>query len=194
MKNKRFLKLKLRRLYIKSKSLRWVVCLAVLALGSSVLALAQSVRFTGLIGDYTPQTSTDGPWVLRGEWSLQLTDAGTGNFSAVLTMVRSDEGAMTHGGLDATSARKAHTHHISLKNAAISPITNGFKIVGPATITGNGNPVFLPSQLEVDITGGSQVQFSNIKLIFQDPAASHFGTQALNGVVGHVQNANDNDQ
>lgn len=179
---------------MKNKSLRLAGWIAFLVLASSVVALAQTVRLTGLIGDYTPQTSTDGPWVLRGEWSLQVTDAGTANFSAVLTMVRSDEGAITHGGLDAPSARKAHTHHISLKNAAISPITNGFKVVGPATITGNGSPVFSPSQLEVDITGGTQVQFSNIKLIFQAPAAGHFGTQALNGVVGHVENTEGNDQ
>lgn len=177
---------------MKSKSLRWVGCIAVLVLGASAMALAQApIRFSGLIGDYTPQTGTDGPWVVRGEWSLQITDTGKANFSAVLTMVRSDEGALTHGGLDAPSARKAHTHHISLETAAILPITNGFKISGPATITANGSPAFSPSQLEVDITGGTQVKFSNIKLIFQAPAASHFGPQALNGVVRHVEKEDD---
>ena len=175
-----------------SKAGRRVGCIAILVLGASVMALAQApVRFSGLIGDYTPQTGTDGPWVVRGEWSLQISDTGTAHFSAVLSMVRSDEGALTHGGLDATSARKAHTHHISLTTAAILPLTNGFKITGPATITANGSPAFSPSQLEVDITGGTQVKFSNIKLIFQDPAASHFGTQALNGVVRHVEKEDD---
>ncbi|MGE5206819.1 MAG: hypothetical protein ACM3PW_14475 [Chlamydiota bacterium] len=177
---------------MKSKSLGWLGCIAVLVLGSSVMALAQApLRFSGLIGDYTPQTSTDGPWVVRGEWSLQITNWGKANFSAVLTMVRSDEGALTHGGLDATSARKAHTHHIWLRNADISSTNNGFKVTGPATITANGSPAFSPSQLEVDITGGTLVKFSNIKLIFQDPAAGHFGSQALNGVVRHVESAGD---
>jgi hypothetical protein len=35
------------------------------------------------------------------------------------------------------------------------------------------------------------VKFSNIKLIFQDPAAGHFGSQPLNGVVRHVENEDD---
>ncbi len=173
---------------MKSKSLRWAGCIAVVILAASAMALAQApIRFSGLIGDYTPETSTDGPWVLRGEWSLQINDLGKANFSAVLTMVRSDEGALNHGGLDVVSARKAHTHHITLKDADILPIANGFKVTGPATIMGNGSPVFSPSQLEVDITGGTQVKFSNIKLIFQAPAAGHFGSQALNGVVRHVE-------
>lgn len=180
---------------MKSKVLRWMGWMALVLLGSSLVALAQAPgRLTGIIGDYTLQTSTDGPWVVRGEWSLQLTNAGTANFSAALTMVRSDEGAINHGGLDDTLARKAHVHHIWMNNASISSITNGFKVVGPATITVNGSPAFSPSQLEVDITGGSLVKFSNIKLLFQNPAAGHFGTQAINGVVRHVESASEDDQ
>jgi hypothetical protein len=57
-----------------------------------------------------------------------------------------------------------------------------------ASITGNGGyPPFAPegqlSSLTVCVTGGTQVEFSNITLVFGAPASGHFGSQPINGAV-----------
>jgi hypothetical protein len=39
------------------------------------------------------------------------------------------------------------------------------------------------SQLTVCITGGTQIEFSNITLVFGEPASGHFGSQPINGAV-----------
>lgn len=75
-----------------------------------------------------------------------------------------------------------------IKGGTVTPITGGFEVSGPVTITKDGSPApFSPSELHVDITGGTSVEFSNIRLMFLgDPITSatiHFGTQAIHGVV-----------
>jgi hypothetical protein len=176
---------------MKEKAFRRLLQIGVFALAVSLAAVAQSstqMRFSGVINDYTPAT-VSGPWEIRGEWSLQLTgDSGKASFSAVLTMERSDEGVLLNGGGDfvTPAGRHAHTHHVMLDDGTVTPLANGFRVTGTATIAGNGNPppdFGILSPVQIDIVGGSIVQFSNIKLSFGDPASTHFGTLPFNGVV-----------
>jgi hypothetical protein len=157
--------------------------------------------FRGVINDFTP-TSDGGPWELRGHWSLTLKPCNRAgckaDFSAALTMVRSDQGVVVSGGDDfnntTPAARMAHTHHITLVDGQVTNIAGGIEIKGSAMIAGNGAfpPPFQKnldlSSLTIDITGGNAVAFSNIALTFGDQAASHFGTAPLHGVVRGVSN------
>jgi hypothetical protein len=151
-----------------------------------------------------------GPWELHGVWRLDLDrDHGTADFSAALTMENSDYWLTINSNPpadpDSPVTRTPHTHHITLKDAQVTwdpavvasscptasykpATTTGFMITGPASVTGNGGyPPFAPegqqSQLTVCVTGGTQVQFSNVTLMFGTPASSHFGTQGINGAV-----------
>jgi hypothetical protein len=142
-----------------------------------------------LISDYTPQ-SVSGPWEVRGQWSLKVKgESGTADFTAAVAMVRSDLGVTLSapgGSLNDPKARNAHTHHITLVDGTVTPITNGFRVIGKARITGNGiypPPFGQSSTLQIDIIGGNSVAFSNIKLTFGGDAAAHFGSQPINGVV-----------
>ena len=158
---------------------------------ASICALAQvpgDVRLRGTLSDYTP-ASVGGPWEVRGQWSLLLRGAsGVADFSAALTMGRSDLGVMVNGGgdLNSAAARNSHTHHITVNNGTLTPLANGFRVTGTATITGNGNfppPFGGSSTLQIDVTGGNSVTLSNIKLTFGGDAAKHFGMNAISGVV-----------
>jgi hypothetical protein len=165
--------------------------LAVLAAAFTIRALAQTqppVHLSGLINDYAPEgNSTTSQWEIRGEWNMTMQGAsGTANFSAALTMERSDYWLTLNPGSVLTPGdRSPHTHHITMVNAAVIPLPNGgFSITGPVSVTGNGNPALAGSTLEVDITGGSSVPYSNITLTFGGAAATHFGSQKVHGVVG----------
>lgn len=175
---------------MQSKNFRWPACAALLVLGMSIGALAQSPvpgNFSGFINDYTPGTlvSPVGPWEIRGEWSLMVTGVAGADFSATLTMVRSDYWIVLNPSeQDTPQDRVPHTHHVSLVNGIIIPITNGFRVTGTATITASGSPAgFSPSPVTIDITGGTSVPYSNIKLTFGSPASGHFGTYPLDGIV-----------
>jgi hypothetical protein len=145
--------------------------------------------FVGCFNDYTPQ-NVGGPWEVRGQWFLALDrESGTADFSAALTMVHSDLG-VTNGDLNNPKARAAHTHHITLVGGTVTALTNGFRVTGTATITGNGNyppPFGGSSSLQIDITGGNTVTFSNIQMSLMGDAATHFGSQPINGVVRSVK-------
>jgi hypothetical protein len=73
----------------------------------------------------------------------------------------------------------------------INPVTGGFQISGTVSlVTGNGSiapfdPTTPPaSTLQVCVTGGNEVPYSNMTMVFGGPAAmKHFGTQAVHGVV-----------
>jgi hypothetical protein len=81
------------------------------------------------------------------------------------------------------------------------PVSGGFVVTGTAYVTGNGaNPPFgNPSLVTICILGGTQnpsltgaqafVEFSNVTLTFAmgSPASTHFGTQAINGVVANCE-------
>jgi hypothetical protein len=164
--------------------------IGVLVLATSIGAVSENpkdMNFHGLINDYTP--STAGGWEIRGVWSLKVNaDSGTADFSAALDMEHSDLG-VPNGNLADPKARNAHTHHVSLTGGTITPIANGFRVTGAAIITGNG--VFPPpfgssSTVQIDLTGGNSVPFSNIQITFGGSAVGHFGAQPVNGVV-HVR-------
>jgi hypothetical protein len=165
------------------------VLIVMLAIAGAAWAQdGKQTKLRGLINDYTPAT-VSGPWETRGEWSLKVNwDLAKANFSAALTMERSDEGVLLNGGGDFTTpaGRHAHTHHVRLVNGDVTLLSNGFRITGVASVSGNGNvaPDFAQySPIQIDITGGSLVQYSNIKLSFREPASNHLGTLPFNGVV-----------
>jgi len=79
-----------------------------------------------------------------------------------------------------------HTHHLSVEGGYVTPISGGFEVTGPVTITKDGGPApaaIQGSSLVIDVTGGTLVEFSNITLTFKDGAVNHFGGQPLHGVV-----------
>jgi len=183
--------------------------LSLTLLVSAICASAQDrkpVHMSGLINDYSPATVKGGPWEMHGQWTLVL-HGGSADFSADMTM--SGYGKTATGDVDPTQAGvNPHTHHIRLTNVAViwnmidcptyaAPVpTMGFQFSGTVSVlTGNGsiapfetNPP--SSTLQVCISGGNEVPYSvpnsNITLVFGAPATTHFGTQAIHGVVRKV--------
>ena len=141
---------------------------------------------------------------MRGEWALDIQRSGTADFSADIAMETSDYGTSNATKVDPTNpaTRNPHTHHISLTNATVSydtsvcPVNNppttapGIVVTGTAPTTGNGSPAPFESQggskLQVCITGGSTVSFSNVTFVYTGPATGHFGSQPIHGVVTRV--------
>jgi hypothetical protein len=157
------------------------------------------VHFSGLINDHTPASVKNGPYVMSGKWSLAVDERrGTSRFSAAMDMETSDYGIL-QGNVDKDNpaTRGAHTHHISMTDGVLtldwparcpqfSPApTEGFAITGTAFITGNGQPAPFgnPSPFTLCVLGGNSVKFANITVTIGAPASSHFGTQAIHGVV-----------
>jgi hypothetical protein len=189
------------------KNLTWTVSvfsiLMLLAASASLAQYRGSVQLKGLINDYSPATVKGGPWEIHGQWTLNLQPGGaTGDFTADVTM----SGYGTSGGVANAllAGQNAHTHNIKLSNAtvtwnmdgcpAFSPATKqGFQIKGTVSLlTGNGsNAPFETdppsSTLHICVTGGEDVEYSvpysNITLVFGGPASTHFGPQAIHGVV-----------
>ena len=149
-----------------------------LALSAQGLAQGPVHKLDGTINDYTAALDAGGPWHITGEWSLKLEgDSGTGDFTAALSMVRADN-----------PARAAHTHHLALEGAAVTPLANGFRITGEAVLTSNGNLAgFSGSTADVQMTGGNAVSISNVTITFGGAAVGHFGDQPLHGVVTELR-------
>lgn len=185
---------------------RWFLFGIALTLAAGLMP-AQDLRlvhFKGVINDYSPSNVSGGPWEIRGVWSLDVDRTGAANFSADLTMETSDYGITSAAQVDPTNpaTRSPHTHHISLTNATVSydtsvcpansPATTGPGVVvsNTATTTANGNTAPFESKgastLQVCLTGGSLVNFSNLTLVYTGPATGHFGPQAIHGVVTQV--------
>jgi len=179
-----------------------------LAMGALTQALAGEldppppVHYAGLINDYTPSAAVvkGGPYEMRGKWSLEVDlRHGSARFSAALNMETSDYGiAQGSVNKDDPTTRGAHTHHISMTDGTISDdwsscptfspaVKGGFVVRGTAFVTGNGVPAPFgnPSPLTVCVLGGDKVEFSNVTLTFGAPANTHFGKQAIHGVVAH---------
>jgi hypothetical protein len=182
---------------MKRRSLCWMAGAGILVLAASAGAGSNpSVhgRFEGVISDHTPQDALGGPWEIRGVWSLTVKGHSVrADFSAALAMELSDLGTPD---LNDPAARVAHTHHITLVNAAVTSLSNGFRVSGPATITGNGKyppPFGGSSTVQVDVTGGNSVPFSNVALTFGGDAANHFGTQLVHGVVSSFSPGGDHE-
>ena len=184
-----------------------VTALLLLAAGTSALAQDRErkpvpVHFVGILNDYTPGSPSvkGSPWEMHGQWTMDLRPQwDTADFYADMTM--SGYGT-TDGAPDGTKGgQSAHTHHIRLTNVRItwnmtgcpaypSPVTTeGFQINGTVSlVTGNGsNATFEPmppsSMLQVCVTGGTEVTYANMTMVFSGPATMHFGTQAIHGVV-----------
>jgi hypothetical protein len=194
---------------MKSKFLSSIRALSLLVLIPSVCTLAQErrpVHLTGLINDYVPLLATvkGSPYEMHGQWSMDVDpQRGTADFSADMTM--SSFGKTADGAVDPTQPLQGpHTHHIKLTNARIAwdltgcpawatPTKMGFQITKTVSLlTGNGSnggfETTPPSStLQVCVTGGLDVPFSvtnsNLTLVFVGPATSHFGPQAIHGVV-----------
>jgi hypothetical protein len=158
-------------------------------------------------------TVAGSPYEMHGKWSLHLEERGTATFSAEMTMETADFAntdpthdpaklgphthhiSVTDGVIhdDPTDPINWKTHCPTFK----PPVSDGFVVTGTAYITGNGgNPPFgNPSPVTMCILGGTQnpsvtgtqafVEFSNFTLTFGkgSRASTHFGTQAINGVV-----------
>jgi uncharacterized Zn-binding protein involved in type VI secretion len=211
---------------MKSNTVSWVTAaVVVLGLGVGTTLRSQTptpTKFSGFINDYTPATGVGGPWEMHGKWSLKVhPDTGTADFSVVMTMEHPDSWIALNPGVppatpnvDNPAARSAHTHHITMTNATVSsdtsscpvdsPATTGrFVVTGQTTITGNGNPAPFeakgPSTLQVCITGGTEVTYSNVTLMFintppiTSPAVGHFGSQPIHGVVRVARGSDDDD-
>jgi hypothetical protein len=158
-------------------SILWrVASLVTITLALSSQGRAQSVeeRLAGAINDYTAALDAGGPWHVTGEWSVSRKgESGKADFSAALGMVRADN-----------PARAAHTHHVAVSDGEVTPLANGFRISGTATITSNGNLAgFSGSPVDIDVTGGNTLPFSNVTVTFGGGAVAHFGDQPLHGVV-----------
>jgi hypothetical protein len=198
---------------MNSRTLRWLVTAGAVLVSSGGAAagaaqveerqsfLSSDVHYAGLINDYTPSAAVTkgGPYEMRGKWSLEVNERrGTATFSAAMNMETSDYG-ITQGTVnkDDPTTRGAHTHHISVTDGIVnadwmtycpkfSPvITEGFVITGTATITGNGSPAPFgnPSPVTICVLGGGDVKYSNLTIAFGAPASSHFGPQAIHGLV-----------
>jgi hypothetical protein len=152
-----------------------------------------------------------GPWEMHGRWAVEINEwSQTATFSAEMSMETGDfmNPSMTFD----PGMLSAHTHHISMTDAKIVPgfagcptsvsptplTTTGFQIQGLVHVTGNGQPApfeipkgvtdptpsqLIASPLTICITGGTRVEYANITLEFGAPASTHFGPQAIHGVV-----------
>lgn len=159
------------------------------------------IHFAGVLNDYTPTDPTinGSPYEMHGQWSVDIDDRNHADFYADMTM--SDFGT-TNGVLDGTKGgQNSHTHHIRLTHVKVtwnmvgcptySPATTaGFQFSGTVSlITGNGSKAAFEmtptptSTLQVCVTGGTEVPFSNMSMVFGGPATKHFGTQAIHGAV-----------
>ena len=187
------------------KTARALITSALLLTATSLCLLAQErelvthLHLKGVINDFTPITAGTSPWELRGPWSLTLDrQSGTAKFSARLTMELSDFG-QTVTSVNAVD-RAQHTHRITLTTNTViynptdcppaplptPPYTARIEVTGTANIEANGSPApFGPSALQVCIAGGSDIEFSNITLVFTGTtgASGHFGSQAIHGLV-----------
>jgi hypothetical protein len=174
-------------------------------------------HFSGLLNDYTPPVAgapyeMHGKWSLDLDAARSAA-----RFSAEMTMETADFansdpnhdptklGPHTHhisvsDGVvhnDATDPINWTTQCPTFK----PPVTGGFVVTGTAFVTGNGgNPPFgNPSPVTICILGGMRnltlngaqawLGFSNFTLTFAkgSPASTHFGTQAINGVVARCE-------
>lgn len=193
--------------------LQALVMMVALGAGGAAAALAAGLprlpaHWGGLLDDYTAKTVKNGPYEMRGTWSLDLNQArGTAVFRAEIAMETADFANPDPTGDPAKLG--AHTHHILVSDGVLDPDPmawmtlcpasgngiEGFVVTGTAWIAGNGMnvPFGNPSDVTICILGGTStgipgtayVAYSNFTLTFEpgSHASSHFGSQAIHGVV-----------
>jgi hypothetical protein len=156
-----------------------------------------------------------GPYEMHGKWSLHLNEErGSAALTVEMTMETADF-ANTDPGHDPTKLGPHTHHITMTDGVIHNdptdpiwktqcptfkpPVSDGFVVTGTAYITGNGgNPPFgNPSAVTICVLGGTQsptvtgaqafVEYSNMTLTFGkgSKASTHFGTQAINGVVAN---------
>jgi hypothetical protein len=162
--------------------------LLALAVGAQPSAQSPApARLGGTIGDHVWVEAGPGfgAWFVSGEWSLQVNgESGKADFTASLLGVRSDLWVIQNSINPVTTTRSSHTHHVGISKGEVTSIPNGFKVSGTATITANGSATpYSSAPIEVEITGGNVLQFSNMKVTFLGVAIEHFGSQPYDGVV-----------
>lgn len=164
-----------------------ILLVMVLALGTPGHAQGTPpARVAGTFGDYVwvEAGAGQGSWYVSGEWVAQLRgDTGKGEFIGSLMGVRSDLWVQQTGVDPATTTRSPHTHHVGLLDADVSAIPGGVRLTGNAIVTTNGSVLYAAVPVQVDITGGALIRFSNVKLTFLGQAIEHFGSQVYDGVV-----------
>lgn len=163
-----------------------VLCLTAFASAINASFDTPSTRkLEGVINDFSPRSTLPaGPYLVNGSWSLQLHPNGRADFTASLTMVRSDLWFIETGGdPESQTDRNFHTHHVLVTDGQVSTVGNAIVVDGEAIVTSNGIQVFAGSTVRIEISGGTAVAPSNIKLIFGEPASSHFTNQPYEGVV-----------
>ena len=162
-----------------------------LTVGTRLAALSQDggqTRASGTFNDYVwvEVGAGAGAWHVTGPWSAKVNTAnGRGEFVASLLGVRSDLWVQqTKADPQNPALRSPHTHHIGIVDATVTLLPDGVRLTGAAVITTNGNVApYSGSPIQVDITGGSFVRFSNIRLTFLGVSIEHFGPQPYEGVV-----------
>ena len=170
-----------------------LVAAMAVAMGAHVLADenaggAPLRHVSGTFNDYVwvEAGAGAGAWHVTGAWTARMDGkSGTGEFTGSLLGVRSDLWVLQTFADPANPALRApHTHHVALRNADVSVIPNGIRLEGTAIITANGSVApYSSSMVRVDITGGSLIRYSNIKLTFFGAAVEHFGPQPYDGLV-----------
>jgi len=141
------------------------------SLGTAWAQSSSPTKLEGVINDFTDIGNAAGAWHITGDWSAHRQgNSGKVDFVASLTMVR-------------VSGGSPHTHHVGLFGADVSVTPTGYLITGQPALTTNGNVAFGGSQVSIEISGGSAVPSSNVKITFTGPAAGHFGELPLDGVV-----------
>jgi hypothetical protein len=143
---------------------------------------------SGTFNDYVwvEAAAGAGAWHVTGQWTARVKgNSGKGEFTGSLLGVRSDLWVLETFADPANPAlRTPHTHHVGLLDAEVTVIPNGIRLEGTAIITANGSVApYSNSTVRVDITGGSLIRYSNIKLTFLGAAVEHFGPQPYDGLV-----------
>jgi hypothetical protein len=149
----------------------------------------EQTHIAGTFGDHVWVEGSGagaGAWQVTGEWRVKLRGAsGTGDFVGSILGVRSDLWVQqTNANPANPAARSPHTHHVGLFDARLTVLPNGVRLTGTAVITVNGAAApYSGAPVQVDITGGGLVTFSNLALTFFGAAVDHFGPQPYDGVV-----------
>ena len=182
---------------MKNKPFEWATRITTVIVLVSIAAVAQNAtpkHFRGVINAYSPQTTsttgTTGPYEVRGPWSLKLNGNSTkANFSAALNMELSDGWVITENGSNFDPI--AEVPHSSRRSSRWGCLDNIYGRI-PNHRYGHDNTQWSPapispSPVTIEITGGTQLAFSNITLTFGVPGSNHFGTEPLSGIVQSVQ-------
>jgi hypothetical protein len=175
-----------------AKRLTWSAVVALMVFLVSTGGQAEGrkrLHLSGVLNDHT--LAMFGSWEMHGTWSMDVDDrTGKADFTAVMTMERADlffvpPPAGTGADANSLAVRNPHTHHIAVMDGTVTAIVGGFRLMGPATVTGNGGvaPFGVNNTAQIDITGGTLVTYSNLALTFSGDAIKHFGDQPIAGAV-----------